>query len=106
MQKNNSITYSIKENNDFVESCKATMSPSGMIIELNTKKNIPTDKFIHGLVYVKINDTIYYSDYIDFNERNMKIYFNNIGKSSNSPREFKLYLDFFETVIKLVTNNI
>lgn len=106
MQKDNSIIYSIKENNNFIEFCEATMSPSGMIIELKTKKNIPTDIFIHRLVYIKSNDTIYYSDYIDFNERNMKIHFNNIGKSSNSPKEFELYLDFFETIIKLVTNNI
>lgn len=46
MKKSSSIKYSTNEKIDYLESCYATLNPSGMIIELKLHSSINTENFI------------------------------------------------------------
>lgn len=101
MINNKELNYSLKEKNKYIEKCNLKVDATGAVIELESKQEIPVDKYLMDLIVLKSDTKEYKCDYIDFNEWKMKIYFGEIGKYIENTESFDLYLDFFDTSIKL-----
>lgn len=117
MKKNSSLYYIFSENNEYVEKCKATLSATGMIVELELKEAINPNETIFK---VKRGEEIYEEDidlfYLKYNNEKHKpssiepqnttytkyiIHYNNIGVFFENADKFELYLAKFDTTIIL-----
>lgn len=111
MRKNTTVIFNMVNDNEYIESCIGYMSPTGMIIELVSKKEIPTDSLMQDIchpivmqdmIYLTNNeDKIYKSGFIDWNKHKMKIHFENIGTFTEKSDYLKLHLEFFNFIIDL-----
>lgn len=99
MKQNANIKYSTNKKADFLESCTATLNPSGMIIELKLLSPINTENFIeywnklissNNELYVIINNKkiIYNSFNLDIEKNSIILNYNDIG----------LFTDKIETI--------
>lgn len=104
MRESTITVYEMSEPNEYIESCKATMSNTKTIIELSSKVTIPTENNISLLKSISLisNDKIYEDFWLDYNDKNMKIYFDNVGKIIENSNKLELYLKFFDTRVILV----
>lgn len=103
MKQNSTVIYNMVGKNEYIESCTATMSKTGMIIEFTTKVKIPQDiEFPWEMIRLKNNNGIIYdAGYTDWGEYKMKIHFENVGTFIEDSDKLELELDFFDTTIIL-----
>ena len=102
MRQSENVIYTLAESNEYIESCTATMSNTGTIIELTSKVKIPTDRFIQDSIFLSSNSATYEGGYIDFNEERMKIHFENVGNFIENADILNLHLGFFDTTVVLI----
>ncbi len=100
------VIYTLAESNEYIESCTATMSNTGTIIELTSKVKIPTNRFIQDTISLSSNSATYEGGYIDFNEERMKIHFENVSNFIENADILNLHLGFFNTTVVLVKESI
>lgn len=103
MTENSTIIYNMINNNEYIESCTATMSKTETIIELSSKARIPTEPEINlqSTIFLNSENAKYSSGYIDYNEKHMKIHFEDVGSFIENSDELELNLGFFNTTITL-----
>lgn len=101
MRQNENVIYTLAESNEYIESCTATMSNTGTIIELTSKVKIPTDRFIQDTISLSSNSATYEGGYIDFNEERMKMHFENVSNFIENDDILNLHLGFFDTTVVL-----
>lgn len=74
MRKSTNIIYNMAESNEYITSCTGTLSPTGMVIELNLSSPFNAFKYIEenaeklndtGLFYLKYNNELILPSYID-----------------------------------------
>lgn len=108
MKQNSTVIYTMVGKNEYIESCTATMSKTGMIIEFTTKVKIPQDiEFPWEMIRLKNNNGIIYdAGYTDWGEYKMKIHFENVGTFIEDSDKLELELDFFDTTLVLVKESI
>lgn len=102
MRQSANVIYTLAESNEYIESCTATMSNTGTIIELTSKVKIPTDRFIQDTISLSSNSATYEGGYIDFNEERMKIHFENVSNFIENADILNLHLGFFDTTVVLI----
>lgn len=111
MRKSTIVVYNMAEDNEYIESCTATMSNTGTIIELNSKVEIPDISYERDgtsmplLIHLDCNGTTYETREVHYNESYMKIKFEDVSNFIVSSDKLELYLDFFDTIIILVEEN-
>lgn len=104
MRKAPTVVYNMIEDNEYVESCTATMSNTGLLIELHTKEKIPIDNpdiFLIDMLYLSNNQKIYKDFWIDFNDEIMIIHCDDINNFIENSDKLELHLEFFNTIIVL-----
>ena len=100
--------YSLKENNEFIESCVGTLSPTGMIIELTVKSPIKFEEFTMDVAeefYINNNGKQYLPEYIDFStigDNKLTFHFNNIGIFTENIEILEFNLGLYNSKIELV----
>lgn len=74
MRKSTTVVYNMDEDNDYIESCTGTLSPTGMVIDLNLSSSFNVPEYIEenketlndtGLFYLKYNNELLLPSYID-----------------------------------------
>lgn len=108
MRKDTTIVYNMIESNEYIESCTATMSNTGTVVELISKERIPVEIGILLLdqIYLSSNGKIYNDFWIDHNEKYMTIHFRDIGRFIENSNRLELHLEFFNTSVVLSNENI
>lgn len=106
MRKKTIVIYNMCESNEYVESCTATMSNTETIVELNSKNSIPKTISVLDLIYLKSNEAIYKDFWIDSSDNYMILHFRDVGRFIDNSDILELHLDFFNTTVKLVRENI
>lgn len=113
MRKSSTIIYNMDGNNEFIESCSATISNTGTLLELTSKVAIPTD--IYAIpsapekIYlnIKSKNKTYRAGFTDYNEERMDIHFDDIGiYDVENVSYLELYIGFFDTTLYLVREDL
>lgn len=114
MRKSVNIEYTFSENNDYIEKCTGTLSPTGMIIELDLYQEFDAVKYIEdnmdklndtGLFYIKYNNELLLPSLLekgDIDGYKFIIHYDNIGLFFDNINELELYLMPFDTTIKMI----
>lgn len=111
MRKSTTVIYNMIEDNEYIESCTATMSNTGTIIELNSKVEIPDISYEKDgtsmplLIHLDCNGIMYETREVHYNESYMKIKFEDVSNFVANSDKLELYLDFFDTTVVLVREN-
>lgn len=113
MRTNTNITYTLLEKNEYVESAIATLSPTGMIVELNLCSPFDSVRYIEenmktlddtGLFYLKYNNEFLLPSYIDAGDMKYTIHYDGIGAFFYNINELEIYLKPFDSMIHLNKN--
>jgi len=111
MRKSQTIEYKLLEENKNIESCKATLYPTGLELELILKEPLNLDTYLeenadkvhgHMLFYYKENDEFIFPAQMDFNNIKYTMQYDNIGTYSKVPETIEIYADPFESSIYLI----
>ena len=107
MKNNSTVTYSMQEPNQYIKTCKLTVSKTGSILELTTHKKIPDVLFTSDYISLKSeNNLTYNANYTDKGDYILKTHFEELGTYINNSNEYQLNLDFFKISITLKKENI
>lgn len=106
MRKSTTVIYNMAESNEYIESCIATMSITGTDVELTSKINIPSTIALLDLISLKSNHHVYKDFWLDSGKKHMIIHFEDVGTFIENSDALELYLDFFNTTVKLVKENV
>ena len=85
MRKSTSIKYTLDKSDEYVENCTGTLSPTGLIIEVNLAKKLDMKKMHEELplpidtITLNSNINTYKPNFMDYSEYYMKLHFDNIG---------------------------
>ena len=110
MRKSSNINYILKESNKYVESCKGTLSPTGMIVELNLYDSFNAAEYIlahleelndTGLFYLKSTTETLLPSYFT-GTKEITLHYDNIGTFYDNINILELYMKPFESTIILV----
>lgn len=114
MRKNVNIEYKLSENNNYVENCTGTLSPTGMVVELKLYQEFDPAKYIEdnldklddtGIFYIKYNNELLLPSLLEKGNTDgdkFVIHYDNIGLFFDNINEIELYLLPFDTTIKLI----
>lgn len=113
MRKNTNISYTLSEKNEYVKSCNATLSATGLILELELTTPFDASEYILenidklddvSLFYLKNNNDLLPASRIDIVSGNTKYiaYYDNIGIFSDNIDSLEIYLEPFDATITLV----
>ncbi len=116
MRKSQNTIYTMAEDNEYVESCKGTMSPTGLIVELNLKEPIDQMKYIQenferidgiGLFYLKSNNELIAPLLIENGSDNSIyiLHYDNSGMFYNDVDEIEIYIEPYNFLIKLIQDS-
>ena len=108
MRKTLKKDFILKETNENVKSGKASLSPTGMVIELVLKEELSLDIFtteVMESIYIKDGENKLIPEYFNvYNDGSNRVVFsfNNIGLFSNNLDEIEFNLGMYNQVIKLI----
>lgn len=100
MKKNVTINYELKEENEYIESATATLSPTGMIVELNLKEKLARE--YRDLLYmyvIECNGKTYTPTTIERSEIYIKLIYTDIGffiEDVKDIEKFNLYIEYYD----------
>lgn len=112
MRENTTVIYNMSEDNEYIENCTATMYNTGTVIELTSKVIIPDITYeeygtvMLELIYLNNNGRIYKPREVNYDEKYMKIKFEDISNFIENTDELEFHLDFFDTTIILTKENV
>ena len=96
----------MQESNQYIETCKLSISKTGSILELTSKEKIPNILFISDSITLKNQyNNIYQANYTDWGDYILKTHFDELRTYTDSSNNFQLTLDFFNTTITLNKEN-
>ena len=111
MRNSPKIVYTLKEENEYIESCKVTVANTGTILELVSKVDMPqydTSDLANwpvapARVYLNTKlDQAYRCLNSEYNEKYINASFNNIGiQDLKDIRQLELYIGFFNITLFL-----
>lgn len=107
MRNSPKIIFTLKDDNEYIESCKATVTNTGTIIEFTSKEDIPREfpdwPPTPARIYLNTHlDKTYRCLNAEFDEKNMTIRLDNIGiHDMKDVDELELYIGFFNTTLIL-----
>lgn len=110
MRTSTNIAYTLSDKNEYLENATATLSPTGMIVELNLCSQFDSVKYIEenmntlddtGLFYLKYNNELLLPSYIDADDMKYIIHYDGIGAFFNNINELEMYLKPFDLTINL-----
>lgn len=113
MRQSQSIEYKLQEANEHIESCKATLHPTGLELELNLKEPLDIRAYFvenedkthgHMLFYYKENDEFIEPVMISGTGVTYTMSFDNISSTTKIPNTIEIYADPFESSIFLFKN--
>lgn len=98
MKNFENINFEVKNENEYIESATATLSPTGMIIKMNLK-NILKRSFQDTLyMYVlNCNGKEYTPERIERSEEYIELRYSDIGIYMEEYNEFELYIEYYDT---------
>lgn len=108
---NKNISYKLQATNEHIESCKATLHPTGLELRLTLKEPLDITAYLtenedkvhgHMLFYYKENDEFIFPAQVDCDNKEYKINYDNISSLSKIPEKIEIYVDPFESSIFLV----
>lgn len=111
MRKSQSIKYKLQEPNENVENCTATLSPTGLKVEIILKEVLNTNQFlyenadkVHGSMffYYKEGEEFIYPAFVSGSQTKFSMNYDNISSLSEIPEKIEIYLDPFWSSIFLV----
>lgn len=115
MRKSINKEYTLSENNEYVKNCTGTISPTGMIVEMNLYEEFDAGKYVEdnmdnlndtGLFYIKYNNELLLPSYLEAGDSSgyykFVIHYENIGLFFDNIDDIELYLMPFDTTIKLI----
>lgn len=114
MRKKSNIEYVFEGENEYVESCKITISNTGAIMELNSKVDFPTEMTVPPFpfkIYLSImnKNKIFRSNFSTRNDENryMKIEYDNLGiyDVEDDDEILELYIGAWDTTLYLTREN-
>lgn len=102
MKNNSTVTYIMQEPNQYIKTCKLTISKTGSVLELTTHKKIPDVLFISDYISLKSeNNLTYNANYTDKGDYILKTHFEELGTYVDNSNQYQLTLDFFKITIPL-----
>lgn len=110
MRKKSSITYVLKEENEYVENCTGILSATGFQMDLKLKE--PFDPFDYvfnlykenqdaGVFLVKINENIYMPEWIETDNINYRLPYKDFGTYSGDFEKIEIYLQPWDSTMFL-----
>lgn len=106
MRQSSSVTYTLDEENEFVETCTVTISNTGTVGKLIPKVPIPIDYEFMGapmriFLVTSPNYNAYRVDFADYNEWIMDFKIDKLGKYTEDIDYLELYIGFWDTYLFL-----
>lgn len=110
MRKSSSIKYILKEKSEYVESCTGVLSATGFNVDLKLKEAFDPSEYIWsnyeqindiGVFYLKVNSELFAPNYLETNDIDYKLPYDDIGTYSGDFDKIEIYLEPWDTSIFL-----